>query len=435
MKRDFPVILCGMLRMCRDRGVMISGVWMILSLGALAAGPPFEPEVTPADSRLLQAAIAVSQTNALAAVEMLETGARRSAAIAFAAGNLYFQLEKYDAAQRAYEEALEQLPRFRAARANLGRIYLLRDLPQDAIRLYRELVADGQADGDIYLLLGHALQMTGHPVSAETAFRSALLLLPGKMEALIGLAQVLLEQQRFQEALGLTGEVLSQDPGNRDVWRLRANVLLLLEQYPQAAQTIEVAKRMGVADAELLALQGDLHINAGKHADALKAYQEAFSKAEPSSDRVLRAIEAFLLLDAAEDAKVLLGTVDASGWSDSERATWLRVHAQLAWQQRDAGQATAKAREALVLNPLDGRALLLLAAISEAGELWEEAILYCERAARIPAYEVEAWIQQAQIEVARSRYARAISLLENAQIRRPQPHVARYLEQLRRMQM
>ncbi len=409
--------------------------WLFWGGLATASGPPFEPEVSAADRRLLQAAFAVGQTNVVAAAEMLETGTRRSAAVAFAAGNFYFQAEEYTSAQRSYEEAIAVLPRFRAAKANLGRIYLLRDDAAGTIGLYQELVADGQADADLYVLLGHALQMQGRAVSAETAFRNALLLQPDLYEALTGLTQALFMQERYQEALSLTREVLALQPENQDVWRLRANAFLLLERHAQAIRSLETARRLGLADADMLALQGDLLLHASQPVDALDAYQAAFAGAPASPERVVRAIDGFLLLDDLDGAQAMLADVDMQAWSDAERAALLRLQGQLHWQQEHVGRAETLLQEALQLNPLDGRALLLLATIAEASGQAERALLYSERAARISGYEVEALVQQAQIEVGRQRYARAIRLLEDAQTRRAQPHVARYLEQLRKMQM
>jgi hypothetical protein len=56
-----------------------------------------------------------------------------------------------------------------------------------------------------------------------------------------------------------------------------------------------------------------------------------------------------------------------------------------------------------------------------------------ERAARVAGFEARGLIRQAQVEVERERYPRAIELLEAAQAFDAQPHVARYIEQLRRM--
>ena len=399
-----------------------------------AAGDPFEPEVSSADRRLLQEAIDVGQTNAIAAARMLATGDRRGAAVAFTAGNFYFQAESYTEAATAYEEAIEKFPRFRSARANLGRVYLLQDEPAKTIQLYQSLVADGQADADVYLLLGHALQMQSRPVSAETAFRQALLLNPEKAEAMKGLIQTLLEQERYQEALALTGEVLALQPDNRELWRLRANAMMLLSRYSQAIQTIETAKRLHLVDAELLSLQGDLFLHAGQPADALSAYMDAFGQAPPSPEQALRAMEGFLMLEDAAGMQQLLSVLETEDWLAEHQSALLRMRAQNALQTENLEEAASLSEKAVALNPLDGRALFLLADLAEqAGEL-ERAVLYCERAARISGYEVDAWVRQAQIEVRRNRLERAIPLLESAQAREDQPHVARYLEQLRRMQ-
>lgn len=400
-----------------------------------AAGPPFEPEVSATEGRLLQAAIAVGETNAVAAAQMLETGERRGPALAFAAGNFLFQAGAYEAAQVAYEEAIGKLPRFRAAKANLGRIYLLQEQPRQAMRLYQELVADGQADADIYLLLGHALQMEGRSLSAETAFRNALLLAPDHQEAMTGLLQALFAQARYAEALLLTSELVALQPDKKELWRLRANTFMHLGQYAEAIQTVEMAKRLALVDGDMLALQGDLLLHANQAADALYAYRAAHAADGLSAERLLRAVEGFLLLGDSDRAEEMLGTLDAAGWEDRERAPLVRLQAELRWQRDQVDAARELAQQALQLDPLDGHALLLLATIAESEGQVEAAILYCERAARLPDFEVDALVRQAQIEVGRQRYADAIVLLETAQVRREQAHIGRYLEQLRRMQM
>lgn len=440
-------VICKRDRMedCKSRGLYrfryawVSCWVLLVSLGGVfsgvhAAGKPFEPEVSAADQRLLQSAMAVGETNTLAAAAMLDTGDRRSAALAFMAGNFYFQAEVYPVAIQAYQEAIEKLPRFRAAKANLGRIYLLQDNPGETIRLYQGLVSDGQADAEIYLLLGHALQVKGRPVSAETAFRNALLLKPDKVEALTGLTQTLLELERYKEALALTAEVLGFEPDRAELWRLRANAMMMLSKYEEAIRTIEVAKRLALADADMLALQGDLLLHTGHPGDALAAYMLAFDQIDPTPERVLRAIEGFLLLEDSAGVEKLIGTVDIAVWPLNKRGALLRLQSQLALQEEQMEQAREFAQEAVTINPLDGGALLLLASIAEQLGDVELAVLYCERAARIPGHEVNAWVRQAQIEASRNRIERAIALLESAQMRQDQPHVARYLDQLRRMQ-
>jgi len=401
----------------------------------LAAGLPFEPEIPAADRRLLQEAMAIGETNALAAAGLLAGDMGSRPVVAFTAGNFYFQAGDYDLARRAYEEAVAQLPHFRAAKLNLGRIYLLLEQPARTVTLYQEVVTEGYADAELYLLLGHALQMQDRPVSAETAFRNALLLDPQSVEALTGLTQVLFVQQRYPEALALTGEVLAGQPQNQDLWRIRANAFMVLDRHTEAIRTLETARRLGLADSAMLALLGDLWLHSGQTVDALDAYQAALVAGVPDgAERLLRAVEGFLSLDDTQGARALLETLDTRAWPMTERARKQRLEAQLHWQSGETGLAEQRLRSALALNPLDGRALLLLATIAESNGQIEDALLHCERASRLPEYAVDALVQQARLEVGRQRYARAIRLLEDAQTRRPQPHVARYLDQLRRMQ-
>ena len=87
----------------------------------------------------------------------------------------------------------------------------------------------------------------------------------------------------------------------------------------------------------------------------------------------------------------------------------------------------------LTEDPLHGEALLVLGDLyRETGKL-EKALLSYERAARISGMEADGLIRQAQIEVERERYKNAVDLLEVAQSFRPQSHVSRYLEQVRRL--
>lgn len=418
-------------------------MWGLLLLVSFAraeqwrGGPPFEPVVTPRENRVLQEALRVAETNVTAAVVLLETGPDRGAALAFAAGNLLFQDGDYAGAEQAYREAIRILPRFRSALANLGRIHLLQERPADAIALYQQLVADGQADADILLLLGHALLMENHPVSAEGAYRQSLLLRPQAVEALTGLAKSLFAQERFDEALALSREILLHTPENPELWALRVNAYLMSGRYSEAIRSIETARRLGAADSGMLATMGDLLLNENQPGDALRIYIEAWEKGRLSVERMLRAVDGFMMTGDLDRAEEMLSAVDATvAEAERDRAMQvdvLRHRARIAWQRGVRGDARNLAQEALRLDPLDGKILLLLAEIEKAEENWEQAILHAERAARVPGMEAEALVQQALIAVQRQRYDQAIALLEAAQVYREQPHVARYLEQLRRM--
>jgi Flp pilus assembly protein TadD len=84
-------------------------------------------------------------------------------------------------------------------------------------------------------------------------------------------------------------------------------------------------------------------------------------------------------------------------------------------------------------DPLNGRALLTLSDLQAREGDMETALLTAERAARVAGFEAQGLVRQAQLEVGRGNYARAVPLLESAQAFEPRESVARYLEQVRRL--
>jgi tetratricopeptide (TPR) repeat protein len=321
---------------------------------------------------------------------------------------------------------------------NLGRVYLLQERTDETIALYQDLVQDGQADADIYLLLGHALLMEDHPVSAETAYRQSLLLHPGHTEAMLGTAKALIRQERYREGLALVGEILRQEPMNRELWSLRVNAYLAAGEHEKAMQAVELARRLDCANAEMLATLGDLHLHRDQPGDALSAYEQAFEDEQPAATRMLRAAEGFLLTGDAKSAERMLTRAEEvlaqqpEMDPDTTRAL-LRLQGTLAQQTGDMDAAVKQYEEILRLDPLDAETMLLLADIRHDQGQLEEAVMTLERAARVKGFEADALVRQAQIEVERERYGRAVELLESAQAFRDQPHVARYLEQVRRL--
>jgi Tfp pilus assembly protein PilF len=105
----------------------------------------------------------------------------------------------------------------------------------------------------------------------------------------------------------------------------------------------------------------------------------------------------------------------------------LNLQAQVALGRNDDARAAAILESVVARDPLNGRAILLLADYhAKQGDV-DRAELYYTRAASVAATEVEALIQHARLLVSRRDFARATHLLSRAQSLRPQNHVAAYL--------
>lgn len=402
---------------------------------------PFSPTVTPAESEQIRLARTLGEQDPVKAVAQLrgEIKASASAALDFTLGNLLFQNEQYAEAASAYETALKKFPAFRDAKINLGRVYLLLERPEASVRVYQELVRDGIADAETYVLLGHGLMMGTRPVSAETAYRQALLLDENGREARHGLLNALMAQQRDAEVLALTGELLKAEPGRRPYWAARANAQLSLGKPGDAAQSLEQARRLGVADAEMLSMLGQLYLQEGIPEEAVARFEEAFSGGELSLLRREQAVRGLMQLDRLTDAERLLAVLGAQLKSlpDAERVpaegTVLKLNCRLKVRQGRTEEAGDLIRKGLEKNPLDGELLQLQAGVLREQDREEEAVLVLQRLSRIQGFEAEALLQLAQIEVDRKNWAAAVKLLERAQVFEEKPEWDDYLQQLRKM--
>ena len=191
----------------------------------------------------------------------------------------------------------------------------------------------------------------------------------------------------------------------------------------------------GIASTEALATLGDLYLNCRQPVEALTAYEEAFAGEKPPLDRLLRSAEGFLMLGIPAEAECLLQQArkSASSLSPDQRRKLLRLEARHAYLSGDRKKALRAYERLLEEHPLDGDALIALGDIHREACALEEAMMAYERAGRISGKEAQALVRQAQVEVGREHYARAVERLEAAQTIDPRPNVARYLVQVRRL--
>lgn len=398
-----------------------------------------EPTVSKEEAELLKDVIDLSKENLDEAIEMLtanRTG-KSNAAIDFALGTLFFQKGNLTAAEKVYREALRKLPTFNRARANLARVLIQQDKLTEAEKVLRVILKSGKVRPETLTLIGYTFLMKGESVPAESAYRQALLLKPDDTNAYRGLVKCLIDQERYREAVRLLENLLEKDPGDAQLWLLLANANLAIDKLDEAIIRLECARYLNVASPEALATLGDLYINRNQPNEALSAYRKAFSSETPSVDRTLRAGEGFVMLHDVQGGEEMIEKLKKLSSQESFAAGRMkrlrRLEAHLAYLKGDIKSAIRAYEKLLEEDPLDSDALIALGDLyREEGKL-EEAVISYERASRIKGKEAEALIRQAQVEVERAQYSRAVELLESALVFTHKKSVAKYLEQVRRL--
>jgi tetratricopeptide (TPR) repeat protein len=416
------------------------------SYGALAE---YEPKVSPPERLELEKVLQLMATNQPAALLALETAAtpESSAIFDFTLGNFYFQQDNAEKAAAAYRMATTKYPSFRRAYKNLGLTSVRLQRYDDAVKALSRLVELGGGDGLSYGLLGYSLSATGQFVSAESAYRNAVLLQPDAIDWKLGLTQSVLKQRKFGEAVGLCDELLGRYPDRADFWLLQANAWLGQDQPMKAAENFEIVARMGKATFQTWYTLGDIYTNAGLYDLAANAYKQAIvAKPDQDLDKPLRSVEILAQRDAVPQARELLAQVrESSGATldDTGKKRVLRLDARLAMAEGGAsgaasdGSAEAAAvkslEEIVALDPLDGEALMLLGQHYTKAKEIDRAIFYYERASSLEPFEADAKVRQAQLLVTQNKYREAVPLLKRAQELKPRDEVARYLDQVERI--
>ena len=138
---------------------------------------------------------------------------------------MFYQLGRLTRSEQTYEQALKKFPSFLRAYKNLGFVQLSLGKLDQASKNLAKSISLGEADGISYVALGYCHLSLDRVVSAENAYRMAILLHPESIDARNGLVNCLLTTNRFAEALALLDELLESKPNDLFCHKARASAL------------------------------------------------------------------------------------------------------------------------------------------------------------------------------------------------------------------
>ncbi len=400
-----------------------------------------EPTVTVDERKDLEKILELFQNDNLNdAAKRIKDELRNEASSAvfdFILANIYFQQEKLDQAAAVYQKAVEKFPKFRRAWKNLGLIYVRQNKFEDAIKAMTKVVELGGNDAVTYGLLGYACSSIGNDLSAESAYRLAIMLDPETMDWKMGLARSFFKQQRYAEAVALCGQLIKNNPDNADLWLLQANAYIGQNQPLKAAENYVFVDSLEKSTFDSLNMLGDIYVNQELYSLAADTYiraMEDFPDNKP--DRAIRSAKVLAARGALEETERLIERIrglqnDTLSKEDQTDLLKLQVRIKVA---EGSGEEEAELLKKIVeLNPLDGEALILLGHHHKHNGDNEKAVFYYERAASIEKYEADAKIQHAKLLVQNGKYSAALPLLRRAQQINPREKVQAYLEQVERI--
>lgn len=399
-----------------------------------------EPRVTVEERDQMQKVLELISSDKLGeAAEKLEKYRNEAASSVFdfTLANIYFQQEKLDQAAETYQVAISKYPKFRRAWKNLGLIYVRQGKFEDAVPAMTRVAELGGNDALSYGLLGYAYSSVENHLSAESAYRMAILLDSATLDWKMGLARSLFKQQCYAEAVALCKQLIEKHPGRADLWLLQANAYIGLKKPIKAAEVFELVDHLGKSTAKSLNMLGDIYVNEKLYEMAVNSYIRAMEKApQAPCDRAIRAAKVLAGRGALKNTGRLIDYIERTRVNQlgaEDRKSLLKLRARVAVAEGAGGQEVGILREIIELDPLDGEALILLGQhCSRMGDT-EKGMFYYERAAGIPKFEADAKVRQAQLLVKNGKYKEALPLLRSAQQIRPRENVQEYLVQVERV--
>ncbi|MBZ0258770.1 tetratricopeptide repeat protein, partial [bacterium] len=251
-----------------------------------------EPRVTVPEREQMQEVLALISSDKLdEAVKLLDESRNEaaSAVFDFTLANIHFQREELDKAAAAYKAATDKFPKFRRAWKNMALIYIRQGEFNKALPALTRVVELGGSDAITYGLMGFAYSSVENFLSAESAYRMAILLDPETVDWKMGLARSFFKQQRFAEAVALCGSLIEKKPDNADLWLLQANAYIGMNQSMKAAEIFELVDHLGNSTVDSLYMLGDIYVNEGLYELAANSYLRSLETTEQENpDRAIR---------------------------------------------------------------------------------------------------------------------------------------------------
>lgn len=403
--------------------------------GSYGIDSRIEPTITVDEENFLKdAAAAMAADDREKAIQVLTDAeiSDRSPAIAFQLGSLLFEEGKHGEAAAFFESALKQFPNFRDAHRNLAILHIQQNKIDEAFPHLVRAVELGSREGLTMGLLGYCHSARENHQAALDAYRLASLTQPGERQWKTGQAQALSRLGDTKAALSLFVDLIKESPEDFNLWLLRGDAYVDLDNDVAAIASLEVARRgESLSPAGSLSL-GHLFARNGLTKKALSNYLTAIqSENRVSFPDAVHAVEYLVQHGDFEAGKTLADSVKSS--YEEESGSLARAEALIEMQTGDPESAAKKLEDWIAKDPTDGESLIHLAGYLEASDRIEEAEMQLEQAASFPDHEAAAKKRLGQLKVSVGDYGAAVKFLEQSLSLKADEATQEYLEAVREL--
>ena len=284
---------------------------------------------------------------------------------------LYRFENRHTEAEQVLRGLIQREPDNGPALEQLSQLLIDEGRSQEAIELLTRTAGDS-ASPDIYDLLGDAYNQAKDYPKAEDSYRKAIELDPDDPGHRHGLAQALLSEDRYADALAQFKKLAELEPGTAENYLRMAQLDRRLGQYDDAESNLQHAKQLAPGSVEILYNEALLYEDQGRYDDAIKVLSDSIAGVKSqagggqSSPNALAILyeqlgHAYLQAQNYPDAIDTFEEMTKLGPDIQKRAEILLINAYR--DSRDLDRAIAEGKKALEASPKDPGITITLAMV------------------------------------------------------------------------
>ena len=342
---------------------------------------------------------------------------------------LYRLHNEPEKAEGVLRDLLKEDPENDAGVEQLTQLLLDQNKAEEAISLLNGMI-DRSPSATLYDHLGDAYTQTHDFAKAEAAYRKAMDLDPSELNHIRGLAQTLLSEEKYPEALTVYQKLSDMLPDDADTYLRIAQIYRELHQLDKAEENLVKARQYAPGSLEVMYNEAMIYESQGRFEDAIRVLSDAVtgvkaqSKVLPSRRRSLAILyqQLGMLYRDTQNFQAAIYTFQELGHLGDEEDRRSRLLVMDTYRQaRDLPKALQAGKEALAKYPDDASIRSSLAMMLGEAQQPDEAIKLLQVGLKGGAGDRETYLNYAQIYERSHRFTEAEAAARKAEALAAQP--------------
>ncbi|HTB91510.1 MAG TPA: tetratricopeptide repeat protein [Candidatus Sulfotelmatobacter sp.] len=342
---------------------------------------------------------------------------------------LYRLHSEPDKAESVLRDLLKDDPENDSGIEQLTQLLLDQNKAEEAIALLNGMI-ERSPSATLYDHLGDAYTQTHDFGKAEAAYRKAMDLDPTEISHIRGLAQTLLSEEKYPEALSVYQKLSDMLPDDADTYLRIAQIYRELHQLDKAEENLVKARQYAPGSLEVMYNEAMIYESQGRFEDAIRVLSDAVtgvkaqSKVLPSRRRSLAILyqQLGMLYRDTQNFQAAIYTFQELGHLGDEEDRRSRLMVMDTYRQaRDLPKALQAGKEALAKYPDDTSIRSSLAMMLGEAQQPDEAVKLLQAGLKGGAGDRETYLNYAQIYERSHRFKEAEEAARKAESLAIQP--------------